>query len=79
MKIQKKQKITACGSALPVVDNVSEFQPTDNLLITEEVSSKEAASKLILEAIDCLSHVADKDAQARNSIADLGVVLLDLK
>lgn len=69
MKIQKKQPsvtVKACS--------VAEAAPVDI-----PVSYKDEASKLILQAIDCLAQIADKDDQARASIADLGVVLLDLK
>ena len=40
---------------------------------------KQAACDLIKQAIDKLSEVAETDEIARDSIANLGVVLLDLK
>lgn len=40
---------------------------------------KQAACDLIKQAIDKLSGVAETDEIARDSIANLGVVLLDLK
>lgn len=41
--------------------------------------SKQCACALILEAIKKLSECAESDDQCRQSIADLSVVLLDLK
>ena len=56
--------------------------PKDNQTTSENTMmspNKQAACDLIKQAIDKLSEVAETDEIARDSIANLGVVLLDLK
>lgn len=44
-----------------------------------EIGDRSAACDFIQKAIDELSKIAESDEVARDSIANLGVVLLDLK
>ena len=57
--------------------DLKDNHPTpENTMISPD---KQAACELIKQAIDKLSEVAETDEIARDSIANLGVVLLDLK
>lgn len=70
MKISKS-KIAACES-VQVVDTV-ESEP----VVSE--CKYDAALGLIRAAIESLAEIADGDELAKDSIANLGVVMLDLK
>ena len=61
--------------------NVSSCDDTmfDDMSFEGEPDAKQCACDLILEAIKKLSECAESDDQCRQSIADLSVVLLDLK
>lgn len=64
MKISKKS-IKACENTDIILDN-----PTNPY---------EDACAHILSAIDCLGTVAENDDKAKDSIANLSVILFDLK
>ena len=72
MKITKKQPIKACNS------------PINEALLVEEVApittcKYQNAIDLIGAAIESLAEIARDDEIAKDSIANLGVVMLDLK
>lgn len=80
MKITKKQPIKAnedvtIADVWPTPDVVA-----DTPVVTEPATCKYAcAIDCISNAIECLAEVAKDDQIAKDSIANLGVVLLDLK
>lgn len=75
-----KKKVNASEVVLPVKPGV---EPT----VVEELQSattpiidyKACAIEHIMEAIKCLSNIADTDETAKDSIANLAVITFDLK
>lgn len=64
MKISKKS-IKACEDTDIILDN--------------SINPYEDACEHILSAIDCLGAIAENDDKAKDSIANLSVILFDLK
>lgn len=67
MKITKKKPIKACDAPLVIQE------------VCEPECKYSCAIELISEAIESLAEVAKDDPIAKDSIANLGVVMLDLK
>lgn len=73
MKISKQKKVTACET-IPVVEDSLVETPVSDI----DCSKKSAISSLYC-ALDSLSGIADKDEQAKSSIADIAYVILSLQ
>lgn len=73
MKISKQKKVTACET-IPVVEDALGETPISDI----DCAKKSAVSSLYC-ALDSLSGIADKDEQAKSSIADIAYVILSLQ
>lgn len=71
MKIKKKNSVKASDEIM--------MQPLSNPSRECEVGKYEAALQLISAAIESLAEIAKDDQIAKDSIANLGVVMLDLR
>lgn len=77
MKIKKKSNVKACDMIdQPLVVAVAEEAPVLNEVCNCKYQN---AIDLIGAAIESLAEVAKDDPIAKDSIANLGVVMLDLK
>lgn len=80
MKITKKQSQPVTASEEVAVVEVPVVDETAVEVPVEVAPCKyECAINLISEAIECLAEIAKDDQIAKDSIANLGVVMLDLK
>ena len=70
MKITKKKPIKACDTPLVIQEVCEPIQPECKYA---------CAIDLISAAIESLAEIAKGDQIAKDSIANLGVVMLDLK
>ena len=71
MKIRKKSAVTASEELIPAVDTCESAYTCD--------CKYQCALDLISAAIESLAEIAKDDEIAKDSIANLGVVMLDLK
>lgn len=80
MKITKKQSQPVTASEEVAVVEVPVVEEAAVEVPVEVAPCKyECAINLISEAIECLAEIAKDDQVAKDSIANLGVVMLDLK
>ena len=77
MKITKNKPVNASVQTPAVVVEDPAIATVD--VVVEEVCSYQNAINLIAAAIESLAEVAKDDQIAKDSIANLGVVMLDLK
>lgn len=77
MKISKQKKVTACETIPVVEDALGETSISD--IISDIDRSKKSAVSSLYCALDSLSSIADKDEQAKSSIADIAYVILSLQ
>lgn len=83
MKITKKQPVTA-SEEVAIVDVPVVAEDPAAVVVEESVATPcdckyACAIDYISNAIECLAEIAKDDQVAKDSIANLGVVLLDLK
>lgn len=76
MKIKKNSSVKASSE---VLDQPITTDCIDEVCTTAECCKYEAALNLISAAIESLAEIAKDDQIAKDSIANLGVVMLDLK
>ena len=77
MKITKKKPVTACND---VINQALVIEEADIPVEVEiPVCKYQNAVDLISAAIESLAEIAKEDEIAKDSIANLGVVMLDLK
>lgn len=79
MKIKKKTAVKASEEIFnqPLVNTCSDGTCDAALVVSD--CKYQAAIDLISAAIESLAEIAKDDALAKDSIANLGVVMLDLK
>lgn len=79
MKITKKQSVKACD----IVPEAVTTEPVAVAVVTTEPTAPECKYQSAIDSISCaiesLAEIAKDDPIAKDSIANLGVVLLDLK
>lgn len=76
MKITKKQSVKANEN---VTELKAPVKACDAIIVEESVCKYANAINLISAAIESLAEIAKDDQIAKDSIANLGVVMLDLK
>lgn len=77
MKISKKKSVKASEFIdQPLVNPCAEGEC---IVVGEPACKYQCAIDLISSAIECLAEIAKDDPVAKDSIANLGVVMLDLK
>ena len=82
MKITKKQAVKASDELLVTPDEIAlvDVPATADPIPSEECCcTYQCAVDFISSAIECLAEIAKDDQIAKDSIANLGVVMLDLK
>lgn len=88
MKIKKKSAVKASEELIVaepvvaepvVVETLAEELPAPGEELAQSCCKYQCAIDFISDAIECLAEIAKDDEVAKDSIANLGVVMLDLK